>query len=353
MVEIKNGSLIVKKKKIENINAIFSNGDNHIEFNDKYLFNLLTLTSGSLDNGQLLIDGSQDILTIENEKKFIFAMRINSKVINLIAFFLLNDENKKEKISTIKEALESLTNYPLNYWIEKKTKIESIFAILKSFNVSYMLIDTNDDINVSNEDLINEAKTTFINDVCFISLDRKKTEVEYDALVIGSSSDNKKEATHFNKTLETLKVAFKQNIWLNIFSFIEKILLFAYAFCLQNVLNNSEPIVFTVILIALIATFVLLAIIDYRSFDFLDKNNNEETKLLYKAKVIELVISTLLAALIAVGIMVLLGNFNVLIDIKTFKGSEIITFITIYLLLNCFIIFIKQIKSFIKKLRKK
>lgn len=154
------------------LDLIFNNGLNFLDYDNKYIFDLLSLKNQIIKSGSFIVDDFH-VFPLMDPRKYAFVLNINSKVININAVFILPLSLKDKTRTELKKSLITLKDLPLNDENEKQDKINKILDILKKHNASYVLLDLNDDINQQNAVLIKTVIESNFKDFNIFILNQK------------------------------------------------------------------------------------------------------------------------------------------------------------------------------------
>ena len=157
MIELKSGLILGKNSPKEEVSFQYEKGEiNYIDYSSNYIYRFLKLKNQSLDKGEFFIDGSK-IYPNEDEEKSLFFLAVNS-LVKVDLCFVVNKEEKKEKVQFVQEQLLALKSLPLSTESDKDRKIAAIFEKISEISPSYVLIDMNEDVNGTSIELSNQLE---------------------------------------------------------------------------------------------------------------------------------------------------------------------------------------------------
>jgi len=157
MITLKNIALSGIERDIQSlINYSADKGINNIQFSNKAIFDVLSLHFSDIDKGEFLIDDTI-IVPFENQKKFIYVLTVRSQNIYIKVCYLLDKQDRKEKTKNINNSFFNLKSLPLETSDDKNNKVLAIAKNIIDSSASYVLIDSNDEINSTNKTFIINA----------------------------------------------------------------------------------------------------------------------------------------------------------------------------------------------------
>ena len=155
MIELKGGLLLGKNTPKQEVSFNYEKGEiNYIDYPSFYIYKFLRLKDQALEKGEFFVDGVKIYPNEDDEKTLIF-LAINS-LVRVDLCFLVDKNDKKEKVQFVQEQLLELKSFPMNTEIDKNRKIAAIFEKIAQILPSYMLVDLNDDVNSTNLELTNQ-----------------------------------------------------------------------------------------------------------------------------------------------------------------------------------------------------
>ena len=176
MIELTEGIILSRGAPKEPVSFLFDKGQlNVIPLNEKYKFSFLRLRDQSLDKGTFKIDDTT-IYPNEENGKALFFLQVNS-LIKLGLCFVCDKENKKAKVKEVQDGLITLRELPTETDEEKNAKIAAIFAKIREFLPSYVILDLNDEGNRNNEYLLNELES-LAKEILVIAYEKKPEEIK-------------------------------------------------------------------------------------------------------------------------------------------------------------------------------
>ena len=159
--------LVIKGNK-EPINLSFNNGINEILHKDRYLYKFLRLKDQAIDSGELLINGVS--FSTNQKDKSLFVLAINSQVFCLSICVITKQEEKDNVVKQIQDDLVKLRDLPIVTLNEQKEKIDKITETISKYELGYVLIDENNEVNQDHISLINASIDKYKEDITFIYL---------------------------------------------------------------------------------------------------------------------------------------------------------------------------------------
>lgn len=183
--------LVIKGNK-EPINLSFNNGINEILHKDRYLYKFLRLKDQAIDSGELLING---VPFSSNQKdKSLFVLAINSQVFCLSICVITKQEEKDNVVKQIQDDLLKLRDLSIVTLNEQKEKIDKITETISKYELGYVLIDENNEVNQDHISLINASIDKYKEDITFIYLKEEGiTEVKPNPVVVTNNVNEEKQ----------------------------------------------------------------------------------------------------------------------------------------------------------------
>lgn len=360
MIECKELTLSGKNHPKEPISEKFVNGLNNLDYEKAYLFKALSLKDQLFSDGSFLVN-EETFFPSENNDKSLIILAINSKVFCLTICLLTTKEDKKTLLEEVQNKLFALKDMPLETIEEKEKKIAAILDVISSYELGYVLIDSNNEINDEYWIIINKYLEQYKDKNTYIILDKKPVEVTNNFIELDIGSNNEAENGE-NKPISNKKIKFNKDIWKDAFnkntsSFlligleamfsVFAAILCPYYFSTDNVLWGV--IFLLVLLVCLTAEVVfLLFAIEYTNEKNVDKQKE------YRIASI-----TYLCSFVIIGIAISYVLFfvfkanNIIINQEDYNSLTIILSIVISILCVFVAIFSKQIYSIFMKLKKK
>ena len=171
MIELKNIKISTKNDDTS-FDESFNNGIHYLDYEKEKLFRFLLLKDQFVEDGTFLINEWQffprDILN----KQTLTALKINSAVIDVVITFISSKKEQKKTLEDLQNGLFTLKDLPLESDEEKEFKIRRIFEIIKNFNIGYIMLDLNDDVNIVHRKLIEKIIAEFQQNLTIIILNR-------------------------------------------------------------------------------------------------------------------------------------------------------------------------------------
>lgn len=171
MIELKNIKISTKNDDTS-FDESFNNGIHYLDYEKEKLFRFLLLKDQFVEDGTFLINEWQffprDILN----KQTLTALKINSAVIDVVITFISSKKEQKKTLEDLQNGLFTLKDLPLESDEEKEFKIRRIFEIIKNFNIGYVMLDLNDDVNIVHRKLIEKIIAEFQQNLTIIILNR-------------------------------------------------------------------------------------------------------------------------------------------------------------------------------------
>ena len=178
MIELLEGIILSKGAPKEPVSFSLEKGKaNFISLDETYKFNFLKLKNQALDKGTFKIDDIT-IFPNESDENSLFFLQVNS-LVKIGLCFVVPKDQKKEKVKQVQQELITLRDLPLTTKEEENAKIAAIFAKIKEFLPSYILIDKNDDGNKDNE-FLDEQINQYAEAINIIVLEQKPEPKEED-----------------------------------------------------------------------------------------------------------------------------------------------------------------------------
>ena len=178
MIELLEGIILSKGAPKEPVSFSLEKGKaNFISLDETYKFNFLKLKNQALDKGTFKIDDIT-IFPNESDENSLFFLQVNS-LVKIGLCFVVPKDQKKEKVKQVQQELITLRDLPLTTKEEENAKIAAIFAKIKEFLPSYILIDKNDEGNKDNE-FLDEQINQYAEAINIIVLEQKPEPKEED-----------------------------------------------------------------------------------------------------------------------------------------------------------------------------
>lgn len=378
--------LVIKGNK-EPINLSFNNGINEILHKDRYLYKFLRLKDQAIDSGELLING---VSFSSNQKdKSLFVLAINSQVFCLSICVITKQEEKDNVVKQIQDDLVSLRDLPIVTTNEQKEKIDKITETISKYELGYVLIDENNEVNQDHISLINASVDKYKEDITFIYLkeegiievkpnpvvatsnvaeEKQAPKVIHEDLLanediyeftVGAYSPSEapkvipnpkrkerkeKEKKSTNKSSEwlaLLKPTLKDN-WISLLLFMLEIAFTVILSIVGPYLVSTEGASFASVIIIILLVFCVFAsmFISSTIVSIIDKKE-KDTNLKFRILLVSLLIMSLVGIGIGYLLFIIFKNTNFLIKQEKWQDS--------YLILSIFIVVIGLIVPFIAK----
>ena len=344
MIELKDGLILGKGAPKQEISFHYEKGViNYIDYSSFYIYKFLKLKDQSLDKGEFFIDGVK-IYPNENEDKTLFFLAVNS-LIKIDLCFVVDKNEKKEKVQFVQEQLFELKSFPLTTENDKNLKIAAIFEKIALISPSYVLVNLNDEANGGNIELSNQLEK-YKDNFTIVVLNQKpkaikeekpiveEPEVEMIDLEIGeerpmlyereySSSDdeplvvyNKKQGGFFKDLGETLKT----NIMVFLAFIIPTIGVVAFSLLSPLYAKTNNSILLVPFIITIFVCFGLYMLMTYKCANFGSYKSKAENRKRIIFFIINIVIT---AAGYGLGFLIyfLLKKFDT--DINQMSGNNI------------------------------
>lgn len=378
--------LVIKGNK-EPINLSFNNGINEILHKDRYLYKFLRLKDQAIDSGELLING---VSFSSNQKdKSLFVLAINSQVFCLSICVITKQEEKDNVVKQIQDDLVLLRDLPIVTLNEQKEKIDKITETISKYELGYVLIDENNEVNQDHISLINASVDKYKEDITFIYLKEEGvTEVKHNPVVVTSNVTEEKQAPKVihedllanediyeftvgayspseapkvipnpkrkerkekekkstNKSSEwlvLLKPTLKDN-WISLLLFMLEIAFTVILSIVGPYLVSTEGATFASVIIIILLVFCVFAsmFISSTIVSIIDKKE-KDTNLKFRILLVSLLIMSLVGIGIGYLLFIIFKNTNFLIKQEKWQDS--------FLILSIFIVVIGLIVPFIAK----
>lgn len=344
MIELKDGLILGKGAPKQEISFQYEKGViNYIDYSSFYIYKFLKLKDQSLDKGEFFIDGVK-IYPNENEDKTLFFLAVNS-LIKIDLCFVVDKNEKKEKVQFVQEQLLELKSFPLTTENDKNLKIATIFEKIALVSPSYVLVNLNDESNGGNIELSNQLEK-YKDNFTIVVLNQKpkavkeekpvieETEVEMIDLEIGeerpilyerdysSGNDeplvvyNKKQGGFFKDLGETLKT----NIMVFLAFIIPTIGVVAFSLLSPLYAKTNNSILLVPFIITIFVCFGLYMLMTYKCANFGSYKSKAENRKRILFFIINIVIT---AAGYGLGFLIyfLFKKFDT--DINQMSGNNI------------------------------
>lgn len=378
--------LVIKGNK-EPINLSFNNGINEILHKDRYLYKFLRLKDQAIDSGELLINGAS--FSSSQKDKSLFVLAINSQVFCLSICVITKQEEKDNVVKQIQDDLVLLRDLPIVTHSEQKEKIDKITETISKYELGYVLIDENNEVNQDHISLINASIDKYKEDITFIYLkevgitevkpnpvvvtsnvteEKKEPKVIYEDLLanediyeftVGAYSPSEapkvipnpkrkehkeKEKKSTNKSSEwlvLLKPTLKDN-WISLLLFMLEIAFTVILSIVGPYLVSTEGATFASVIIIILLVFCVFAsmFISSTIVSIIDKKE-KDTTLKYRILLVSLLTMSLVGIGIGYLLFIIFKNTNFLIKQEKWQDS--------FLILSIFIVVIGLVVPFIAK----
>ncbi len=373
MIELKNIKISTKNDDTS-FDESFNNGIHYLDYEKEKLFRFLLLKDQFVEDGTFLINEWQffprDILN----KQTLTALKINSAVIDVVITFISSKKEQKKTLEDLQNGLFTLKDLPLESDEEKEFKIRRIFEIIKNFNIGYILLDLNDDVNIVHRKLIEKIIAEFQQNLTIIILNRAPllALMPVDGIIVNvKSSDNesssgdaddqidKSESSIPTKIKDEVakpyKKKFKDYLAIKILKdFTSSYILIAleclfsiFALLLCPYFFNNDNVAWGVALI-IISVFGIFAnlLFTFSNEKFLLKRYFNESKANY-INVIFLTLFNLIGAGLAYLLVFIFKTFNMVIESEKYISSFYIPSIIVASLIIIFAILSPYIYRFV------
>lgn len=323
----------------ESISFSFEKGSlNKIPYSQKYIFNFLKLKDQALDKGEFFIEDYK-IYPEENSEKSLFVLAVNS-VVKFLMCFLVNKDEKKEKVQFVQSELITLREMPTTSDFEKNAKIAAIFDKILELSPSYLLADLNEEENRFNNELDHQL-TRISDQINTIVLEEKpidaieNNKVEYDEIIdlsIGQNTtsqyikvqkqgedfiifDEKNGKKGFGRLLIS---TFKNNLMVFMSFLIPTLGIIAFSLLTPLYLKTENKFLAIPFIITIVICLFLYLLMTYKCTDFtLNYKQNKDKILSY------FIINSIVAAVgggLGIVIYILFKNFDN--DLKALEGNN-------------------------------
>lgn len=303
MIELKSGLILGKNSPKEEVSFQYEKGEiNYIDYSSNYIYRFLKLKNQSLDKGEFFIDGVK-IYPNEDEEKSLFFLAVNS-LIKVDLCFIVNKNEKKEKVQFVQEQLLELKSLPLTTENDKDRKIATIFEKINEISPSYLLVDLNEDVNGASIELSNQLdkyKEAFtivvLNQKPKPAIEEKVIPVEEDEeiemvdLTIGESHpmlyekeyrDDKEEFIVYDKKKKGFFAQLFETLKANIMVFLSFVIpaIGVIAFLLLSPIyaKTDNKILLIPFIITIIVCFFLFMLMTYKCANFGSYKSKSENK---------------------------------------------------------------------------
>ena len=108
---------------------------------------------------------------------------VKSKVV-VLSLCLNLKLDEKEKFIKLQEDLATLKDLPLTNKEEQKEKIIRIFEVLKSHELTYVLVDFNQRVNSEFEEVIKDVLNEYLENFIILGLDKLIEEIQESKILI-------------------------------------------------------------------------------------------------------------------------------------------------------------------------
>ncbi len=346
MLTIKNYQ--VKKDILKDY--IFENGVSFINKDNLEIFKYLYQGDIKKLSFDILID---EQLYKQGNNQYLYFLKINARVISLMAIFVLNDEINK---GLINQELSNLRDLKVETLEERNNKREEIFKVLNKYHPIALLINLNEMIN---EDYFIENRL-YITNLKDLNYPLLALEEEGELNLIKKEDKPKKKTNYFylfsNNQDKPTSYRFKQffvNNWLIfLISLIANTFLIAFSSAIIPSFND-DSLLNKVLLIVVSAIFFLIAIIlIIISFDF-TIDQLPDNKKRFKIVLLCVEILNILGVGVGIGLSFLMRHFNILITADNYTKMMFIIPIALFSVLLLVPFISKYINLLIKIIKDK
>lgn len=143
-------------------------------YEDRGIYEALDFRFSKIKSGTISVDGT--VLSKDSASGSIFLLEVHSRdVVNMTAAFALAPEDDANaRKAAISKEISALRGMPYYTDDEKAAKMNAIVKILLSHGLSYLLLDSNDEVNGRHFTLITNILSAYFNDLTVIVLGPKK-----------------------------------------------------------------------------------------------------------------------------------------------------------------------------------
>lgn len=381
MVEIKN--LIDKKNKdnSEAYNRKFAIGINEVLYTDRYVYKFLRLKDFDKYDGELFINENKYIPN-ESEDKTLFVLAIASQVFCLSIGIISSLNNKNDTLKKLQDELMTLRDYPIVTDEEISKKIDAINEIISHYDVAYVLVDENNEVNSDHIALINKSIEKYLNDMTYIFLLEdgvnqikenpnvnniaKENLLSHENVLdicIGNSVDGQNSSNNtinekknnkadFKELIKKTKPILKDNITSFLLYMLE-ILFTVFLAIIGPYLLSSEGATFASVVVIILLVFCFFAAIFISSLIVEpNKKIKVDQKFNFKVLVSSLLVSTLLGIALGYVVFIIFKCTNFVIKAENWNDSLIITSIIVSVITLVIPFVSKYINILINKIKK-
>lgn len=332
MISLNNISIFKEnEEQVVNSSMDFEAGIHYLDYTNKQIFNLLSISDSTFSEGQIQIDGIS-VFPKRDKKVFLGMFKINSSSFAITTCLIGERENEKNSVKEISKRISELKSIVPSSSQEIEVKFDKLLNILKEFNCSYVLFDSNNKPNSINHQVLLSVINKYATDMVFVLLKEaeKALEIENDSSLEaqGNIIIDKKQAKQEEIKKETQPTiiydattikGFLFKYWSSLF-FIAFSTMFTILFAsIYPYLFNPHPekdIVMAVVV--LVVGIVCFAISVLMIVDFLEElKHKDKVKALYVVLFEEIVI------ILGIGLgflaLFLFGSYRLLIDLADYR----------------------------------
>ncbi len=381
MVEIKN--LIDKKNKdnSEAYNRKFAIGINEVLYTDRYVYKFLRLKDFDKYDGELFIKENKYIPN-ECDDKTLFVLAISSQVFCLSIGIISSLDNKNDTLKKLQDELMTLRDYPIVTDEEITKKIDAINEIISHYDIAYVLVDENNEVNSDHITLINKSIEKYLNDMTYIFLledgvsqikenpnvnnNAKENLISHENILdiyIGNSVDEqtssndtinekKNNKADFKKLIKKTKPILKDNIT-SLLLYMLEILFTVFLAIIGPYLLSTEGATFASIVVIILLVFCFFSAIFISSLIVEpNKKKKVDQKFNFRVLVTSLLVSSLLGIALGYVVFIIFKCTNFVIKAEDWNDSLIITSIIVSVITLVIPFVSKYINILINKIKK-
>ncbi|MCQ2815045.1 MAG: hypothetical protein MJ227_01980 [Bacilli bacterium] len=359
MIEITN--LFLNKEKHQ-YNNTFNKGLNLVDYNDKIIFDLLSLKELAIKDGKIDIDGYSFFPTTDDEQSSIFSLTINSSSAVIASIFVVKSDEKKQKVESLKTKLLILKDIVPSNNEEHASKIDKILSILIEESANYVLIDKNNKVNIQNDDVI--FKSEKLGNLVCIVLDKEAVIEKPVAEKFSSEKSNAEapsgELNYYDdgfiefKEFDNHKMALKSYFKLNIKTFA--VLLIPILGVIAFVLSTPYYFAFAnytvggFFIAGLVICSVILYIFEINMFDFFKHKDDKNLKRKWIYASISHVVTLIVGTGAGIGLFFLITLLDKKFDIANYSISMILPTIIMFIVIFLIPLYVKYLRLVVDKI---
>lgn len=344
MVKLSNIKVNISKKQEAILNFEFDKGIKYFSLDQKMLFEVLSIKGQMVKEGEFYIDDFC-LYPLNDDLRYAFVLNINSQIIKLNAIFVLPLSFKDKTRKQLKSALSQFKELPLQNDEQKIDKITKIIEVLQQYNVCYLLIDYDEEINKTHRELIEkvieehkENMTIFIYDsstediklTSIESIKEKQDDLTIDIIAHDKNNIEPSLKSEAASTVYGWKTMLKELLMYYLFVGLFSIFLSVCSFSsIYLIRENSEVIAAILIVLDIVFFFIHVYVVASTYDEIKEKINQKPLKLIFPMVFMG---ATIVGYGLGFGLIYLLSNNNIFVNVSGYIVTDWIMGIVVFAL---------------------